>query len=1071
MREPLARGRLFRKYVAVIVAVVGGLLLVSGAVDLLLTYREARLTVVRLQRAQAAAAADRIEGFVKEIERQVRATIDLPLEDVAAAREQREIDFLRLLRNTPAISELVHIDPLRKEHLKISRFELDERGPARDLAHDPRLTETRNGRTYFGPVSFRNESEPYMTIAVAGADEAAGVSAAEVNLKSIWDVVSQIRVGTTGHAYVVDRRGLLIAHPDISLVLQKRDLSALPQVRAGREPIDAPTSSAAVDGLQGGQVLASHATITTLGWLVVAEQPLAEALAPVVASLFSSGALLTFGLVLAVVASVILARRMVAPISVLQEGAARIGAGDLGHRIEVKTGDELEALAEEFNRTATHLQESYATLEQKVEARTRELAEANTELTGALDRLQALGEIGQTVSSTLDLETVLLTIVDHAVTLSGSDGGAIYEYDEATETFTLRVSHRTPDELVAALKAEPLRSGEGSLGRAVAQREPVQMPDLLEAGAYANRLTRVQAEAGYRALLAVPLFREERVLGGLVLRRLSPGAYDDAIVDLLKNFAAQSSLAIQNARLFEDIQEKSRELALASQHKSQFVANMSHELRTPLNAIIGVSEVLLEEARDASNDDHIDLLGRILGSGRHLLQLINEILDLSKIEAGRMEFNSETFAIGLLLDEVATTVRPMAEKNRNELVVDCPPDVGSMWADPTRVRQALLNLTSNAAKFTEDGRIVVAVRRERDADRDWIVMRVSDTGIGMTQEQVGRLFQEFTQADASTTRRYGGTGLGLAISRRFCRMMGGDITVASTPGEGSVFTIRLPADAEVHAEPARAAIAPAIVHDADRDADQTVLVVDDDATVRELMERFLTREGFTVLTATGGLDGLAKAREHGPSAITLDIAMPDVDGWTVLAALKGDPTTADIPVVLVTIIDERQRGYALGATEYLVKPVDRDRLVAVLRGVRRAAGGVVLIVDDDALTRAILREALGRAGWTVVEADNGRTALERVAERRPDAIVLDLVMPHMDGFEFVGELRASDGDQEIPVVVLTAMDLSADDRRRLAGAVEQIIQKRGSEREALLEEVAAALSACIGRRRHEEPPP
>jgi CheY-like chemotaxis protein len=302
-------------------------------------------------------------------------------------------------------------------------------------------------------------------------------------------------------------------------------------------------------------------------------------------------------------------------------------------------------------------------------------------------------------------------------------------------------------------------------------------------------------------------------------------------------------------------------------------------------------------------------------------------------------------------------------------------------------------------------------------------------------------------------------------------MMGGDITVVSAPGEGSVFTIRLPADAEGHAEPGRAVVTPAIVPDSDRDADQTVLVVDDDATVRELMERFLTREGFTIVTAVGGLDGLAKAREYRPAAITLDIAMPDVDGWTVLAALKGDPTTADIPVVLVTIIDERQRGYALGATEYLVKPVDRDRLVAVLRGVRRAAGGVVLIVDDDPLTRAILREALARAGWTVVEADNGRVALERVAERRPDAIVLDLVMPQMDGFEFVAELRAMDGERDIPVVVLTAMDLSADDRRRLAGAVEQIIQKRGSERDTLLEEVAAALAACTRRPRHEERPP
>jgi adenylate cyclase len=397
-----------------------------------------------------------------------------------------------------------------------------------------------------------------------------------------------------------------------------------------------------------------------------------------------------------------------------------------------------------------------------------------------------------------------------------------------------------------------------------------------------------------------------------------------------------------------------------------------------------------------------------------------------------------------------------------------------MRADAMRVRQALLNLGSNAGKFTEQGLVTVAVARRPEGGRDWITFAVSDTGIGMTAEQVGRLFEEFSQADASTTRKYGGTGLGLAISRRFCRMMGGDITVESAPGKGSTFTIRLPAEVqpmEGAPDDGRAGRAASIANpDTPRPAPSvrralTVLVIDDDPTVRELMARFLAREGFPVVTAANGVEGLRRAREVRPAAITLDVLMPDLDGWTVLAALKGDPELAEIPVIFVTILDEKTKGYSLGATDYLVKPVDREQLARVLERIcgdrpsRR-----ILLVEDDEGTRTMIRRGLERDGWSVTEAENGRLALARVAEQGPDAILLDLMMPEMDGFEFLAELRGHAAWRDIPVVVLTAMDVTEENRRRLSGEVERIIEKGAYGRDELLDEVGRLLTAAIERR-------
>jgi PAS domain S-box-containing protein len=494
----------------------------------------------------------------------------------------------------------------------------------------------------------------------------------------------------------------------------------------------------------------------------------------------------------------------------------------------------------------------------------------------------------------------------------------------------------------------------------------------------------------------------------------------------------------------------------ASRTKSTFLANMSHELRTPLNAIIGISEMLGDNAARFGTEKAVEPLRRVLRAGRHLLSLINEILDLSKIEAGKLELTIEKVPVGPVIEEVVGTVRAQAEQNRNRLTVACAADIGDINADPVRLRQALLNLMSNAVKFTKDGEVRLAVAYVVTGGRRWIEFAVSDTGIGLSPDQIGRLFNEFSQAEASTSRQFGGTGLGLAISRRLCRLMGGDITVVSELGRGSTFSIRLPAEACN----GTVKMAPAL-GDATTDSvsGRTILVIDDDATSREIMARYLQEDGFKVVHAKGGIEGLRLAREVRPAAITLDVLMADLDGWTVLAALKGDPELARIPVVMATVVDERQHSVTLGAAGFLIKPVDRRELISVLQSVSSAARGStrVLLVEDDENQRAVVRDALRGAAWSLVEAANGREGLERATENPPDIILLDLMMPEMDGFELIGALQTEPALKHIPVIVVTALDLTEDERRRLNVGVRTILPKAAFDPRALAARIRAAI--------------
>jgi PAS domain S-box-containing protein len=481
----------------------------------------------------------------------------------------------------------------------------------------------------------------------------------------------------------------------------------------------------------------------------------------------------------------------------------------------------------------------------------------------------------------------------------------------------------------------------------------------------------------------------------------------------------------------------------ANRAKSEFLANMSHELRTPLSAVIGYSEMLQEEMEDLGHESLLPDMRKIEANARHLLGLINDVLDLSKIEAERMETYVEDFAVDAVVRDVASTVEALVAARGNSLTLDLAPGLGEARSDVTKLRQCLINLLSNAAKFTEGGRITLMAERTGRDGIDWLTFRVTDTGIGMSPDQQARLFERFTQADASTTRKFGGTGLGLSITRAFATMLGGDVSVESREGSGTTFTVSMPARI-VGTQDENAAVDPAggTTSEDGTAGHGVVLVVDDDPATRDLVARFLERDGFRVAVASDGREGLERARALRPRVILLDVTMPQMDGWSVLRTLRGDAELGDTPVIMVTVLDEQNLAFSLGATDYLQKPVDWDELHGVMDRFRpQVHEGPLLVIDDDADTRERMSVRLSKEGWRVATAENGKAGLAAVAVERPGLILLDLMMPEMDGFAFLDALRAKPGWGSIPVVVLTARDVDGNDRRRLAGQADRVLRK------------------------------
>lgn len=706
-----------------------------------------------------------------------------------------------------------------------------------------------------------------------------------------------------------------------------------------------------------------------------------------------------------------------------------------------------------------------------LEARNKQISQQAT-LTASIN------SVAQLVNSTLDLDLVMDVIERSLNKVFNFDMIAILFVNKKEQVLTLdRLVGPVPQKLINRLKNQvvPLSEKSNAFVIPVFSRESCYLPDI---SADKDQLEGASA-AVYRlvpakSLLTFPLIINDEVMGVLSFSdsreafHLEP---DD--INVIQRYVTYVATAIRNARMFESVAEAqsaaetAREAAeTANQAKSQFLANMSHELRTPMNAVIGYAEMLEEEAEDQGLDDFIPDLQRIRSAGRHLLQLINDVLDLSKIEADKVELYPEQIELEQLVEEVLATVKPLVEKNSNELKLTQGGPLGEVFIDVTKLRQIMLNLLSNAAKFTDDGVIELQVRREvRDAI-SWLVVSVSDSGIGITAEQIDRLFQPFSQADASTTRKYGGTGLGLVISQRFAEMMGGSLTVTSTLGEGSTFTLRLP----VHDGTASAATneaSPAVDGDGDKKAGTaspapapvnlgaTILVVDDDEATRNLLQKLLNKAGYKVVVAVDGASALQLARDLQPAVITLDVMMAGMDGWSVLEKLKSDPEVADIPVIMQTIMDDQEKGFMLGAADYLTKPINRDQLVAAVSRFSTATGANknILVVEDDPDIQVLIAQWLSADGWNVYTADNGVEGLERYAECRPAFIVVDVMMPEMDGFSMVDELRRQYPDVDIPVIVVTAKNLDAEDMARLNGNVRRIIQKTSTMPDEILREI------------------
>jgi signal transduction histidine kinase/DNA-binding response OmpR family regulator len=744
-------------------------------------------------------------------------------------------------------------------------------------------------------------------------------------------------------------------------------------------------------------------------------------------------------------------RRLSNPIRRLAEATHLIAAGQRQVTVDIDSQDEIGRLAQAFNNMAMSLGQNEAALQRKV-------VETTT-----------LYEVGQEIIARIDLEPMLQLIVARAHTLLQADTSLLALRQDSSDTFLIQAHSGMVTE---ALTTTPLHAGQGLGGRVAATGVAILVGDYPVEYADSPFLKIVQ-ESGLRSWLGVPLKVREVLIGVLYVVSRTPYKFGQEHQQLLSALGDQAAIAIENARLYEqvrrhaaeleakveertrELQEANQRLAEASRHKSEFLANMSHELRTPMNAIIGFTRLVMRRSQDVLPSRQYENLEKILVSAEHLLALINDILDLSKIEAGRMDIHPTDFALAALVDVCLRTVEPMLKSDQVQLGKAIDADLPRLHTDEDKLKQVLMNLLSNAAKYTLDGTITVSARCQDDT----VVIAVADTGIGIPAEALELIFEEFRQVDSSSTRQYSGTGLGLAISRHLARLMGGEITVRSTIEAGSTFTVTLPMHYGVGQPLERA---PAALASTERSGqpgvDKLVLAIDDDANVLYLLQENLAESGYHVVGAVSGEEGLRKARELNPFAITLDILMPHKDGWQVLHELKADVATHHIPIIVLSIVDQKDLGYRLGAFDYLVKPFDRNAILAALGRISPPQGRL-LVVDDDPYVVDLVRQLLDGEPYAVAAAIDGLEALAAVARQRPDVILLDLLMPRLDGFGVLEALRQEPHTREIPIIVLTAKTLDTEETTRLRQRVCTVMQKRGLERQGLIQELRSALQA------------
>ncbi|MGO9023043.1 MAG: ATP-binding protein [Beijerinckiaceae bacterium] len=774
------RRSLFGKYAATFVSLVIAVLVISGVTEAWFTYHERKAEFLHALSQKADGAAQRVEEFLAAIERQTAWASRTG----AASLQQRRADFALVLQQTPQIAEMAWLDESGKERLRVKQGNIAlESGRERTRSVEPQSVVAPDLRA--GSVTFTDQG-PRLELSLGPAGSDRGSTIADVDLKSLSDIVNGIQADPGISAYIVTPASRLIAHTNPALAKANPDLTKLPQIAALADA--APSPDGIGRNLDGDTVLTAAAHIPRMNWWLFVEAPQSVAMGPFYDFLGRLAAVLLLAFILCILAGLLLARHMTIPIMAVGAGAARLANGDFSQKINVETGDEIEALADEFNRMAGQVQDSYARLEQKVADRTRDLAKSVREL-------KALEEVGRALAASLDLKDVLATILSRAVELAGADGGAIYRFYSQRSAFTLAEAHGLDPNFVAAIQEIRIKTS-NLLSEVALSGMPIEVPQIAHAPNFPLRGATLRA--GFQSALIVPLIGSGELYGALVVERQRSGHFPADTISLMKTFADHAVLAMRNAQLFHEVEERGRQLALANEHKSLFFANMSHELRTPLNAVLGYSELLRDGLYGELPERAKGVLERVEANGRHLLGLINDVLDIAKIEAGELTLSLADYSLRNVVETVVAATGSLAAAKGLSVATEIAPDLPTGRGDERRLTQVLLNIVSNAIKFTDTGGITLRV----DGADGKFAIAIKDTGPGIAPADQARIFEAFQQVDNTITKEKGGTGLGLSISKRFVEMHGGTISVSSTLGQGSTFHIRLPVRVDRQSEAA-----------------------------------------------------------------------------------------------------------------------------------------------------------------------------------------------------------------------------------------------------------------------------
>jgi len=932
-----------------------------------------------------------------------------------------------------------------------------------------RLLGDGNVRPYIGNLYRDSESDRFlinMGVPVLDPSTGRGIGILILvsDVKELFkNRIEEIRFGKTGHAMLIDGNGSVIICPILPTGMHVTDPQLIRAITTPRPDwtlvrndahggTDSIVGTAPVDHIN--QILVPSGSTP---WFSFIRQDPKELYAPIWSLLvYASVASVTL-LGLMVLLALAVSKRLVQPIHLLHEGAEFIGKGNLTHRLKIETGDEIEHLADEFNKMAVSLQDSYSGLEQRVADRTKELSALNT--------------IALTVNRSLDLQETLDATLEKILEVMEVEAGIIRVWDEGQDRLFLKAHRGLPDNLVrstAEIGSGDYISGKViRLGKAIVIESP-QLKDYPE-----SPLVR----GGFQSIVCIPINSKNRPVATLTIASNLPRRFSPSDLQLLSSIGNQMGTAIDNATLYARERSMVERLKEIDRFKSEFLSNVSHELRLPLTSIIGFSELLLDHIPGELNPDQEEYIRNMQESGLHLLEIINNLLNLSKLRSGKMEVHYQPVELGPLIDSVKRTVTPLAAKKGLALEAAVEAGTTSLYTDEGKIKQILLNLLSNAIKFTPTGgEIRIRSKLSTLQGRPAVEVAVSDTGIGIRPEDKGRIFEEFQQVDNSFTRDFPGTGLGLTITKQFLNLLGGSIGVESQYGHGSTFTIVFPAqslpkpgerfeasalEAGRRKETAASAEPMPASDEKNRTAPSAlprILVVEDDPTIGKLLALYLTQEGYHVDHATDGEEAIEKARLLKPFAITLDIMLPRKDGWEVLQKLKQIPETKDIPVVIVSIIENRDLGFSLGATDYFTKPIDRTALLESFKKLNlttriRRKPVNILVIDDDPKILQLIGAILETEGFGVLKAREAEEGINLAIEIQPDLILLDLLMPDVSGFEALERLKQHPTARNIPVIIFTARTLTEEDRARLNSRIRGVIQKGKSLRESLLAEI------------------